>query len=385
MRKRMIWMAAAILLSGCAHMDNRNIDTEINSADEAVYVDDTESCGSNYGYEREQFRYVMNAETAWQKAYHDLLTEVRIESKMIRKHEEAYGGVSEVYYLYDIDKDDIPELMIRYGTCEADYYIDIYTYREGQAGYIGGTMAGHTAFYSWPQENAMLAFWGHMGYAFAEKVSIADGQIVIESFFEEDISQDMDAEYTEAEELVPGAVYLWGYRTELDLPLAEYEKITQKMQGYMPPEEKAPDDDAVKEQISRVINDNGMVYGVTADGFGGDTGYITFEEYCAPGKAARYNELPMQMKGCTWVDVNGDGQTEGILRLEEKPDPSGERSWREELTVILSLQDDVVYAYCLNYSDDDVLHENGVFETVYRETYGLSFDKDECYRYSTRY
>lgn len=40
----------------------------------------------------------------------------------------------------------------------------------------------------------------------------------------------MDVEYTEAEELVPGSVHLWGYRTELDLPLAEYEKITQKMQ-----------------------------------------------------------------------------------------------------------------------------------------------------------
>lgn len=49
------------------------------------------------------------------------------------------------------------------------------------------------------------------------------------------------------------------------------------------------------------------------------------------------------------MDVNGDGQTEGILRLEEKTNFSGEeKSWSEELTVILSLQDEC-YCYSMRY------------------------------------
>jgi hypothetical protein len=34
------------------------------------------------------------------------------------------------YCLYDMNQDDIPELIIRTGTCEADFKLSFYTYEE---------------------------------------------------------------------------------------------------------------------------------------------------------------------------------------------------------------------------------------------------------------
>ena len=55
--------------------------------------------------------------------------------------------------------------------------------------------------------------------------------------------------------------------------------------------------------------------GVSSDGFGGDTGAMTLERYLAPGGVDCYAETAQRIGKLTWLDVNGDGQTECVLSL----------------------------------------------------------------------
>ena len=49
----------------------------------------------------------------------------------------------EGYFLTDITGDGIPELWVKYGTCEADYMLDVYTYTKSGLRRILRTGASH--------------------------------------------------------------------------------------------------------------------------------------------------------------------------------------------------------------------------------------------------
>ncbi|HBB71454.1 MAG TPA: hypothetical protein DCZ71_02475, partial [Ruminococcus sp.] len=75
------------------------------------------------------------------------------------------GGTRSVSYaLYPMDKEGAPELIVKYGTCEADYRINIYTYRSGElytlAEELGG---GHTSFAFDRKAHQLVLASGHMG------------------------------------------------------------------------------------------------------------------------------------------------------------------------------------------------------------------------------
>ena len=56
-----------------------------------------------------------------------------------------YNNLLYGYFLFDITHDGIPELWVKYGTCEADYQLDVYTYNHGiKRIYQDG--AGHTGY-----------------------------------------------------------------------------------------------------------------------------------------------------------------------------------------------------------------------------------------------
>lgn len=76
------------------------------------------------------------------------------------------GSASVDYAFRDLDADGIPELILKYGTCEADYQIHIYRYDEDcelrDLGVFGG---GHTSFCYDENTGDFVIFWGHMGAA----------------------------------------------------------------------------------------------------------------------------------------------------------------------------------------------------------------------------
>lgn len=80
------------------------------------------------------------------------------------------------YYVYDIDKDSIPELIIKHGTCEADYYYSVHTFNGETAQNAGTIMGGHAALASC-QSNGIFCHVAQMGYEFIFGYTLANHQL----------------------------------------------------------------------------------------------------------------------------------------------------------------------------------------------------------------
>jgi hypothetical protein len=162
---------------------------------------------------------------AWVTAYEQLLTEWNAQ---IPDGGGDFDVVPEISYLvYDVDKDGIPELIAKIGTCEADYHGALYTFRDGKAFQVGEELGlGHASLYSDPGENGIILMWGHMGFASAVRISIADGYTE-EPLYEDDLNarleEDPDADYIYPGDVIPGSVYLTMCRGGLTLPLTHYD------------------------------------------------------------------------------------------------------------------------------------------------------------------
>lgn len=138
-------------------------------------------------------------------------------------HKETIDG----YCLYDIDKDGIPELFIRYGHDEASYHGVVYTYKDGALKVVENSLPlGHTYLESDPVENGVLLCFGHMGYAGITRAFLKGEKLEYEELLDEDLNEQMengeDVSYTEPEELIPGASYIEEYGADNTLPIKEY-------------------------------------------------------------------------------------------------------------------------------------------------------------------
>ena len=67
------------------------------------------------------------------------------------------------YYLADLDHDKKAELLIKYGTCEADVRTFVYTFKKGKAKLVQTMFSSHTGYYAYPGKGVVLV-WAHMGY-----------------------------------------------------------------------------------------------------------------------------------------------------------------------------------------------------------------------------
>lgn len=109
------------------------------------------------------------------------------------------------YFLYDIDKDDMPELIIKSGTCEADYCGTVYSADEnGNAYYVGDLQIGNTFLHSDPGENGMVLQWVGMGTNMFHRLSLENGKLIFEKVLEENAARD-GGEYTEVDSVFPGS------------------------------------------------------------------------------------------------------------------------------------------------------------------------------------
>ena len=110
----------------------------------------------------------------WQTAYLAVLRE-----KAAARFTPAEGeeGV-ESYMLYDVDKDGIPELFLRYGLSTATSQCDVCSFRDGAASVVGRVFAGSSSFYSCPEENGVLLIYRHMYHDKGEKLTLSDGTLV---------------------------------------------------------------------------------------------------------------------------------------------------------------------------------------------------------------
>lgn len=76
----------------------------------------------------------------------------------ITKFKDSY------YMLYDMDGNGVPELIIRNGTCEADYMFEFYSYNDGIIS-CGSVGAGHSELAIPNDEKGLLLCYQQMGYS----------------------------------------------------------------------------------------------------------------------------------------------------------------------------------------------------------------------------
>ena len=307
-------------------------------------------------------------EAAWEGAYERILSE---KSRDISEGTWEYSIPELSYLVYDIDKDGTPELIVKIGTCEADFHGGIYTFRGGRAFQVGEELGlGHSAFYSDPGENGVILMYGHMGYAMASRISIMDGyaeELLYEDNLNERLQEDPDAEYVYPNDMIPGSVYLTLCRGDLTLPLTHYEEITRYLEGA--PAHYPNNDGSF--YYSLMMN-NGEVFAVTADGYTKSPGRIGFQELLRKDAAAEWMQGDLSVLSAVPADLNGDGQLECVLSVSD-----GGR----EMRIVLSEQDATVFAYLMNYTDGYELDADGCFRptSYYMNRYRIIFDAQQAF------
>lgn len=133
-------------------------------------------------------KYYGKGEYKTVKKYNKKLSKYANETcvnKISRTMEQAYqkkvknlGEKAIGWYLTDINNDKKADLIVHYGTCEADYMARVYIYKNKEVKYIGQTGAGHSTFHAYPGHNGFIVMSGHMGYESISLVQIKNGKLV---------------------------------------------------------------------------------------------------------------------------------------------------------------------------------------------------------------
>ena len=89
--------------------------------------------------------------------YRDLLN--GIQKSLISEDSEFNN-----YFLYDMDDDEMPELIVKTGTCEADATFGFYTIKNGAIRPLGALSASHMDLYPSESLGGMLYYNAQMGY-----------------------------------------------------------------------------------------------------------------------------------------------------------------------------------------------------------------------------
>ncbi len=316
----------------------------------------------------------------WKKLYIRLLDVVR-EDIPDDPDAAASSYTPTEYYLYDIDKDGIPEMIIKRGSCEADYNGDLIKNDGYAARAIQYDLAlGHSALYTDPNENGIIFEWAHMGAQDVQRATLQNNELQYEELFS-DYIQDPDQDYTEVNTIVPGAVYLNAGDINQDIYVLQYENILAGMEGNLPAGKHVDTPDPeLSAAVDQVITYGGAVVCVRSDRYSPDLGTIPFDEMLT--KLDQWGNIPFDIERQQYADIDCDGTQECVLWLKQQ----GEDSERIDLCV-LSLQDGKMYAYIVNYAEDCTLADNGVFTTpgTYSYSFRLAFDHDQCMRYFVYY
>ena len=216
--------------------------------------------------------FAEDANSDWESAYAAILNEKWAEITAAEEADPDYLGEC-TYTVYDIDKDEVPELILKMGTCEADYHGEIYTFRDGGALRVCDELGlGHCSLYSSPDENGIILMYGHMGYAEADRLTLEGNTVRSEMMYEDNLNErlekDPEADYVYPGDVVPGSVYLTLFRADRQLPLRRYEEIQDCLAGKFP--EAASDADAADidaEFFEKLVASNDEVVAVAADNY----------------------------------------------------------------------------------------------------------------------
>lgn len=145
------------------------------------------------------------------------------------------------YWIYDIDKDNVPELIAKTGTSESDYIIGFYKYKDNEVVLIDSIGGGHTIFYKDKDNKQLCCMYGHMGYGDITWLS-SDGNSISVDRTVENVGYDEENyvykwyDYGNFETLESSYAFfisnIEGWSSELDMSLISNYKSISDNQSY---------------------------------------------------------------------------------------------------------------------------------------------------------
>ena len=88
-----------------------------------------------------------------------------------------------------MNKDKKPELLIQYGSCEADVRTVIYTYKKSKASKVKTFFSGHTGYIAYPGKG-LLQIWAHMGSCSVSVMTMKKGKINVKNYGSQTTEKD---------------------------------------------------------------------------------------------------------------------------------------------------------------------------------------------------
>ncbi len=175
-------------------------ENEEKTADEG-YKDIRES--EEYTSDKDDDTEELTDDANWQAAFRQILSEYKNGDP--ESNEPAYD-----YYIYDIDKDDIPELIYEFGEYEASFFGIVFSYdmESGKANRVGEMGMGHTSLYTYPEGNGIICSMSHMDGQIITKVSLENGGIVEQELFSEEVDGANGEWYTDVDDIVKDSLLL---------------------------------------------------------------------------------------------------------------------------------------------------------------------------------
>lgn len=143
------------------------------------------------------------------RAYKRVVKSYRLDSGSLYSKKPLIWG----YYLTDINKDKKPELLVKYGTCEADVRLRIYTYKNGRAKRVKTLYCSHSGFYYYPLGNGVLMLQGHMEYENLTLITMKNGRIKTKTLGQRQIKKS----YVSPAYSLEGHISYSGGRRRIDL------------------------------------------------------------------------------------------------------------------------------------------------------------------------
>ena len=308
-------------------------------------------------------------EPCWESAFWDEISQA--------KTAELNAGMTDAsvsYALYDMDKDGIPELLIRVGDCEANYEGRIYCYADGSCRLLGSVGLGHGSFWTDPEREGLIVAYGHMGSCSALRIWFDEGGLQTEALYQMDLNEHPELrEFPKPADYVDGSVRIPEMSGKLDLPLKKYEQISMWLDSRADFSENIPSyPDGDSEFYSRLISEDGVVYAVSADDFSNTPGEVHFSELLKEDVIYPYMRSAVQPGEARTVDRNGDGSMDYMLPLHGDGD---------DYMIILSAEDGVVYAYLFFCPPHfDAVDRYGTFLSEENGPYAFRyvFEGDQC-------
>ena len=326
---------------------------------------------------------------AYVKAYSDI---VNVQADVRKKNEEVQKDTKypfDSYYIYDIDKDGIPELILQYGELGEDVFTEdykgvVYTMDGNSAVILDDDFElSYADLYTDPGENGMLCYRYSAKKATCYRVTYENGERMEEELHTEEAEGTDNylkrGRYKSPSKIVPGSYELCHTRNFVTLPIRKYDSIMKHIDGNRGDliELSFPDND--ENYYENIISENKEIYLYGADKYMHNKGLIHYEDIFNKDVLRDNTGNKIKFVEKKYADLNEDGVYECIIYLR------GEyASGNSDMRVIMTVEDGENYAYSSFYPPETDITEYGEFENHSRygsSYYRIIFDKEEAEEY----